>query len=280
MMHPALKNYWYATVYVGLFVLLGLGQVVAFSPLINLPLGWLITDGMLFGLLFGVLGIPLWMVVQFVDFSKGSIYQQMLNMGAMCVLTISCWLGLGLFLLYNIFPEKSFVLLLPSIPARVFIGVLLYIGSIQFYGNMIRANKELEEINEESANSVVEQQEKKNEELSDTTVELIDRVAVKLGTKIHVVNVPDIMYLQAEGDYVMLHAAEGNYLKEQTMKYFEQHLPQNRFVRVHRSCIVNVEMISRVELFEKQNYLLVLQNGEKLKTSTNGYKLLKKVLSL
>lgn len=113
-----------------------------------------------------------------------------------------------------------------------------------------------------------------------TTTEIIDRIAIKLGSKIHVIAVPDILYLQAEGDYVMIYTPDGNYLKEQTMKYFEQHLPQQKFVRVHRSCIVNVEIISRVELYEKQNYLLHLQNGTKIKASTNGYRLLKKTLSL
>lgn len=286
MTHPALKNYWYAAIYIGLCVLLGLAQAAALSPLVNLPLGWLVTDGLLFALLFGALGIPLWMVIQFVDFSHGSVYQQLLNMLGLCVLTISCWLGLGLFLLYILFPKESFLLLLPSIPLRVFLGIIVYAAVFQLYGNMIRSAKELEDADNETAElaeSVVEEQktiELDIQEEQPTAVEIIDRVAVKLGTKIHVINVPDIMYLQAEGDYVMIHATDGNHLKEQTMKYFEQHLPQNKFVRVHRSCIVNVEIISRVELYEKQNYMLVLQNGEKLKTSANGYKLLKKVLSL
>ncbi|MBN1463875.1 MAG: LytTR family transcriptional regulator DNA-binding domain-containing protein [Paludibacteraceae bacterium] len=130
-----------------------------------------------------------------------------------------------------------------------------------------------------------EEEEKLTELLSETettnsAIEIIDRIAIKLGSKIHVISVPDILYLQAEGDYVMIYTPDGNFLKEQTMKYFEQHLPQQKFVRVHRSCIVNVEIISRVELYEKQNYLLHLQNGTKIKASTNGYRLLKKTLSL
>lgn len=281
MMHPALKNYWSAAIYLGICALLGLFQAAALSPLVNLPLGWLIADGLLFAVLFGVLGIPLWMVVQFVDFSKGSVYQQILNTIAMCVLTISCWLGLGLFLLYITFPTENFVQLLPTIPIRVIGGVLLYYIVQQRYSTMIEENKVLEEIEEEipQANSLVIG-ESKLEENAELAIEILDRVAVKLGSKIHVINVPDIFYLQAEGDYVMIHSPEGKYLKEQTMKYFEQHLPQNKFVRVHRSCIVNVEIISRVELYEKQNYMLILQNGEKIKTSASGYKLLKKVLSL
>lgn len=277
MMHPALKNYWCAAIYLGICVLLGLSQAAALSPLINLPAGWLIADGLLFGVLFGVLGIPLWMVVQFVDFSKASIYQQLLNSIALCVLTISCWLGLGLFLLYIIFPADYFVMLLPTIPMRVISGVLFYYIAIQRYNAMIYNNKAHDEIEQEPFDVKEEIQ---SEENLESNIELIDRIAVKLGSKIHVINVPDILYLQAEGDYVMIHSHEGKYLKEQTMKYFEMHLPQNKFVRVHRSCIVNVEIVSRVELYEKQNYMLILQNGEKIKTSASGYKQLKRVLNL
>jgi DNA-binding LytR/AlgR family response regulator len=64
------------------------------------------------------------------------------------------------------------------------------------------------------------------------------------------------------------------------MKYFEEHLPSNLFVRVHRSCIVNVQVISKIELFEKQNQLLTLQNGLQVKASATGYKLLKRTLNL
>jgi len=114
----------------------------------------------------------------------------------------------------------------------------------------------------------------------DIQIELLERIAVKSGTKIHVVLVPEILYLQADGDYVQIFTAQGKYLKEQTMKYFEEHLPENQFVRVHRSVIVNVEMISRIELYEKQNQLLTLKNGQQIKTSPGGYKALRLVLNL
>jgi len=114
----------------------------------------------------------------------------------------------------------------------------------------------------------------------DLPVEMLERIAVKSGTKIHVVLIPEIFYLQADGDYVQIFTAQGKYLKEQTMKYFEEHLPENQFVRVHRSVIVNVEMISRIELYEKQAQLLTLKNGQQIKTSPGGYKALRAVLNL
>jgi DNA-binding LytR/AlgR family response regulator len=111
-------------------------------------------------------------------------------------------------------------------------------------------------------------------------VEIIERIGVKSGSKIHMILVPDIVYIQADGDYVQIFTTQGKYLKEQTMKYFEEHLPNNQFVRVHRSTIVNVEMISRIELYEKQSQQLTLKNGQQIKTSPAGYKALRAVLKL
>jgi hypothetical protein len=279
--HPALRNYWYAAFYIGVFLIIGLFQAAALSPLSMLPVGWLIVDGLLFSLLLAALGIPLWVVVQFINFSKGNLYRQVTNALFLCVITLGCWLGLGLFVLYNIMPEKDFVHILPTIPMRVVGGLLFYSALVQRYSILLKAERQTQEIMEEVPPEPPLQIEEEHEpEHEQQQIEIIDRVAVKIGQKIHVIIVTDIIYIQAEGDYVMIHTADGRYLKEQTMKYFEQHLPVQKFVRIHRSCIVNVEIISRVELYEKQNYLLVLQNGEKLKTSASGYKLLKKALSL
>jgi DNA-binding LytR/AlgR family response regulator len=76
----------------------------------------------------------------------------------------------------------------------------------------------------------------------------------------------------------MIIATDGKYLKEQTMKYFESHLPKSLFVRVHRSYIVNIEYISAIESYGKQNQQVLLKNGEWLKVSLAGYKALKLAL--
>lgn len=110
--------------------------------------------------------------------------------------------------------------------------------------------------------------------------ELIDRITVKDGSRIHLVKADELIYIQACGDYVMLITPTGEYLKEQTMKYFETHLSPDTFVRVHRSTIVNVTQISRVELFGKETYQLLLKTGVKLKVSLSGYRLLKERLGI
>jgi two-component system LytT family response regulator len=105
--------------------------------------------------------------------------------------------------------------------------------------------------------------------------EILDRVVVKTGSKIKVIPVDAILYLESQDDYVMIYVTDGKYLKQQTMKYFEQHLDHSKFVRIHRSYLVNIDTIKQLELYEKNSYLAMLSNGVKLKLSDTGYKLLK-----
>lgn len=115
---------------------------------------------------------------------------------------------------------------------------------------------------------------------ADEKEELLQRIAVKTRHKVHVIGVNQISYLEAEGDYVMIHTKEGNYLKEKTMKYFESHLDPDKFIRIHRSYIVNAESIERIELYDKESYSVLLKTGASLKASTSGYKLLKQILHM
>lgn len=103
----------------------------------------------------------------------------------------------------------------------------------------------------------------------------IERIAIKQGTKIHIIPTETIDYLEAHGDYVLIHTPDGRYIKEKTMKYYESHLNHQQFVRIHRSFIVNVNRIARVENFEKDSHLVILKNDVRLKVSSEGYKLLK-----
>ncbi|HEX2934126.1 MAG TPA: LytTR family transcriptional regulator DNA-binding domain-containing protein [Bacteroidales bacterium] len=108
--------------------------------------------------------------------------------------------------------------------------------------------------------------------------ETLDRVVVKTGNKIKVIPEETILYIESQDDYVMIYTGEGKFLKQQTMKYFEQHLDPRHFVRIHRSYIANIDTIKQLELYEKNSYLAVLSNGAKLKVSDSGYKLLKSMM--
>lgn len=109
--------------------------------------------------------------------------------------------------------------------------------------------------------------------------EILNRVVVKTGSKIKVIPIEEIKYFEANDDYVMIYTIDGRYLKQATMKYFEQNLPEDKFVRIHRSYIVNIQKIVQLELYEKESYMVVLNDQTKLKTSKSGYKNIKERLN-
>lgn len=108
--------------------------------------------------------------------------------------------------------------------------------------------------------------------------EIIERIVVRNGNKINVITCDKILYIEAQDDYVMIHTTDGKFLKQSTMKFFEQKLDPKMFVRVHRSFIVQVEKIDRIELYGRETYLLFLKNGVKLPVSKSGYDKLKMML--
>jgi two-component system LytT family response regulator len=108
--------------------------------------------------------------------------------------------------------------------------------------------------------------------------EKLHRVVIKKSGKIHVISTRDINFLEAQDDYVMIYTDEGKYLKQQTMKYFEKHLDNEQFVRVHRSYIANITCIERIEPYEKSNFVLILKDGNKVPVSRTGMQVLKENL--
>lgn len=114
----------------------------------------------------------------------------------------------------------------------------------------------------------------KLKELDHITTQL-DRIVVKSNTIIKVIPLDQVIYIEAQDDYVMIYTPTSKHLKEKTMKYFEQNLSSRQFVRIHRSYIVNIDYIHQIEHFTKASYICILKNGTKLKISESGYKLLK-----
>jgi two-component system LytT family response regulator len=108
--------------------------------------------------------------------------------------------------------------------------------------------------------------------------EKTERIVVKTGTKIQVIPVESLLYLEAQDDYVMLYTVEGKHLKQQTMKHYEATLDSKNFVRIHRSYLVNVQEVVRIEPYEKDSWQVVLKNNVKLPVSKSGYSLLRKEL--
>lgn len=109
--------------------------------------------------------------------------------------------------------------------------------------------------------------------------ESIDRIVVKTGNKIQILPLESIYHFEAQDDYVAIHANEGKFLKLMRMKHLESGLPAGSFVRIHRSHMVNVKMIEKLELYEKDSYLLTLKNGVKLPVSRSGHAKLRQELN-
>lgn len=133
-------------------------------------------------------------------------------------------------------------------------------------------------------------QEQKNISPKETTKELLEtaslspaqnqRIVIKDGSKIKIIPVQDVFYLEAADDYVKIHTKEGYFLKNKTMNHFEQTLDTHYFVRSHRSYIVNIQQITRIDPYEKDNHVAVLRSGAKVPVSRSGYGKLKAVLGL
>ncbi|MGQ1890711.1 LytR/AlgR family response regulator transcription factor [Thermophagus sp. OGC60D27] len=107
----------------------------------------------------------------------------------------------------------------------------------------------------------------------------LQRVVVKTGNKMHVIPVHKIRYIEASEDYVMIYAENSRHLKAQTMRYYEEHLDPMQFVRIHRSYIVNINFVERLEPYDKDTYVAIMTQGQRLKISRNGYKKLKETLN-
>lgn len=107
-----------------------------------------------------------------------------------------------------------------------------------------------------------------------------ERVVVKTGNKIKIIPINDIIFLAADDDYVKIHTSEGSFLKNRTMAYFEQLLGEEEFVRVHRSYIIKINEITRIDPYEKESHLAILKSGEKIPVSKTGYPKLRQVLGL
>jgi len=104
------------------------------------------------------------------------------------------------------------------------------------------------------------------------------RVVIRDGVHLHVMAVDQLDYAEAQDDYVALHAGGKLHLKQQTISSLEASLDPSRFVRVHRSYLVNLERIAKVEPYTKDTRLAVLAGGSKIPVSRSGYLRLKELM--
>lgn len=122
--------------------------------------------------------------------------------------------------------------------------------------------------NEESSQKLNELAEKRN------------RLVVRVKNEIKIIPTHEVSFFEAEDDYIAIHTASGKYLKKMTMKLLEEALDPNKFVRVHRSYLINLNEITKIEPYERDNFLVLLRGGEKVPVSRTGYSRLRQVLGL
>ncbi|MDO6390490.1 response regulator [Pontibacter sp. BT731] len=106
------------------------------------------------------------------------------------------------------------------------------------------------------------------------------RIVVRAGNNIRIIPVGEVLYLEAYDDYVKVHTREGVFLKKKTMGFYEKALNPSQFVRVHRSYIMALSQLTRIEPFEKDSHVALLRNGERIPLSKSGYTRLRAVLGI
>lgn len=106
------------------------------------------------------------------------------------------------------------------------------------------------------------------------------RIVVRDGVQLHVIPAAQLDFAEAQDDYVALHTRGKTLLKQQTITNLERVLDPQRFVRVHRSFLVNLERISKVEPYTKDTRLAVLADGNKIPVSRSGFLRLKELMQL
>jgi len=107
-----------------------------------------------------------------------------------------------------------------------------------------------------------------------------NRIVVKNGSDIRIVPMADVMYIEAYDDYVKIFTKDTYYLKKKTMNYYEQVLDSTHFFRTHRSFIINLQELTKIEPLEKNTYVVLLKNGKKIPLSRTGYSKLKETLGV
>jgi two-component system LytT family response regulator len=117
-------------------------------------------------------------------------------------------------------------------------------------------------------------------ESSERQPEEKNRIVVKTNSEITIVPVNEVVYMEAYDDYVKIFTKDTYYLKKKTMNYYEQTLDPELFFRTHRSFIINLQQLTRIEPMEKNSYVALLKTGKKIPLSRQAYRDLKEKLGI
>jgi two-component system LytT family response regulator len=107
-----------------------------------------------------------------------------------------------------------------------------------------------------------------------------NRIVVKEGGNIRIIPVHEIQYIEAYDDYVKIYTQKEMFLKKKTMSFYENSLDAAQFVRVHRSYILQLNQLTRIEPLEKDVHVALLKSGNRIPLSKTGYTKLKGILGI
>ena len=106
----------------------------------------------------------------------------------------------------------------------------------------------------------------------------LERVLVRQGPRVHVIPAAKLDWVEAQDDYVSLNSAGKSYLKQQTLTDLERKLDPARFVRIHRSYLLNLDRLARIDTESGEPKAVILEDGTRLPLSRSGYQRIKKRL--
>lgn len=264
-MNPVFEKRLFLIRYIVVCTLFATAYAAAFGAAAGMGAEYALLDGAVFGLAAGFGGLMLWSVLRYgIDGIRTPLLRRVYYaaVGSMFIALVA---GAETAAVAMASPE-AFGMFAPTIPARMLCLVAVYALFALWYAYAGR------EDGRETDGGILQP-------LPLDGIRTMERITVRSGQKIEVIPIGDIIYLQAEGDYVYIVTSGGRWLKERTMKYFEENLPCRSFVRVHRSHIVSVAHISRIEQSGRERFA-VLRDGTRLRISDSGYKLLRQTLSL
>lgn len=263
MMNPILKSRGRLAAYGAWVAFYAVLYALLFAAAFPVCSGFAWVDAFLVWALLCVGGIMIWNVMHYAVPDAAPVLKRFVTVAAVA-LVVGSIAGIEILVVRLWIPEASGDFL-HGMPLRLF-SLSLACASLVLWCRADASGQDTGEVSQTDAEIP-------------SSPENIERITVRSGGKIKVIGVNEIEYIAAEGDYVAIVAGDGRWLKEQTMKYYEQNLPSEDFVRIHRSCIVAVRMIVRIERYGK-SYSVALRNGEKLRVSAGGYKLLKETMKL
>lgn len=268
MENPILHNSLVRQHHIFICLLVGLAYALSFGVSFSVsPIG-IATDALISSVLLFSEAVILWSIFTYSRIEILGFYQSV-TIHIAYVFLSAIIMVLFEYPVMKISAPQSLSGYIQSLPARVFCLIIIYASFRRYYISNMSDNDYDSEEHTDSENKTEESM----------PVDVIERITVKIGTKIKVIPVDEVIYFKAEDDYVSVVTEQGHWLKSERLKDYEESLPSNEFARVHRSYIVNMSKISKIERYG-QKQMLSLNNGEQIRISMTGYKILKEKLKL